>query len=104
MSDFEIRFEPSPRRVRVELNGTWIADSRRAVILHETRRPPAYYFPREDVKLDLFRKTEQVTHCPYRGNATYWSVNVGGTVAENAAWSYDEPYEEGEPIRGYLSF
>ena len=102
--EFEIRFEPSPRRVRVELNGTWVADSSRAVILHETRRPPAYYFPREDVKLDLFRKTAQVTHCPYRGNAAYWTVSVGGTVAENAAWSYDEPYEEGEPIRGYISF
>jgi adenylate cyclase len=52
MSDYEIRFEPSPRRVRVEFNGTWIADSRRALILHETRQPPTYYFPREDVKLD----------------------------------------------------
>jgi uncharacterized protein (DUF427 family)/class 3 adenylate cyclase len=104
MADYEIRFEPSPRRVRVEFNGTWIADSRRALILHETRQAPAYYFPREDVKLDLFRKTEHVTHCPFKGNASYWSVSVGGAVAENAAWSYDEPYDDARPVREYLSF
>jgi|1185.fasta_scaffold07019_3 adenylate cyclase len=104
MSAYEIRFETSPRRVRVEFNGTWIADSRRALILHETRQPAAYYFPRADVKLDLFQKTAQVTHCPFKGNASYWSVSAGGTVAENAAWSYDEPYDDAKPIREYLSF
>jgi len=104
MSDYEIRFEPNPRRVRVEFNGTWIADSRRALVLHETRQPPSYYFPREDVKLELLRKTEQVTHCPFKGNASYWSVDAGGAVAENAAWSYDEPYDDAKPIRQYLSF
>ena len=104
MSDYQIRFEPSPRRVRVELNGTWIADSRRALILHETRQPPAYYFPREDVKLDLFRQTERVTHCPFKGNASYWSISTGDAVAEDAAWSYDEPYDDAKPLREYISF
>jgi uncharacterized protein (DUF427 family)/class 3 adenylate cyclase len=104
MSDYQIRFEPSPRRVRVEFNGTWIADSRRALILHETRLPPAYYFPREDVKLELLRRTERVTHCPFKGNASYWTVSAAGTVAEDAAWSYDEPYDDARPIREYISF
>jgi adenylate cyclase len=102
--DYAIRFEPSPRRVRVEFNGAWIADSRRALILRETRQPPAYYFPREDVRTGLLEKTEQRTHCPFRGNATYWTIRAGGAVAENAAWSYEEPYEEGRPIKGYVSF
>ena len=56
--------------MRVELNGTWIADSARVIVLRETRQPPAYYFPRDDVRTDLLERTEQVTHCPFRGNAT----------------------------------
>ena len=104
MSEYQIRFEPSPRRVRVEFDGTWVADSERALILHETRLPPAYYFPREDVQVALLEKTEQVTHCPIRGNATYWTLRAAGALAENAAWSYEEPYEEGAPVKGYISF
>jgi class 3 adenylate cyclase/uncharacterized protein (DUF427 family) len=103
-TSYEIRFESAPRRMRVEFNGVWIADSRRAIILHETRQPPAYYFPREDVRTDLLEKTGRLTHCPFRGNASYWTLRAGGAVAEEAAWSYDEPYEEGRPIRGHLSF
>jgi adenylate cyclase len=103
-ADYEIRFEPSPRRVRVEFNGAWVADSRRAVILHETRQPPAYYFPRADVKLALLSKTDRVTHCPFKGNASYWTLRSGGAVAENAAWSYDEPYDDAAPIREFISF
>src|SRR5919204_421984 len=103
-ADYEIRFEPSDRRVRVEFNGAWVADSQHALILHETRQPPAYYFPREDVRMALLEKTPQVTHCPFRGNATYWTVRAGGAVAENAAWSYEEPYAEGAPIKGHVSF
>ena len=102
--DYEIRFEPSRRRVRVEFNGVWVADSTRALILHETRQPPAYYFPREDVQTALLEKTPQVTHCPFRGNATYWTLRAGAAVAENAAWSYEEPYEEGAPVKAHVSF
>ncbi|HEY3073804.1 MAG TPA: DUF427 domain-containing protein, partial [Burkholderiales bacterium] len=104
MSQYQIRFEPSPRRVRVEFNGTWVADSQRALILHETRLAPAYYFPREDVQVALLEKTEQVTHCPFKGNASYWTLRAGGAAAENAAWSYEEPYEDAAPIRRYISF
>jgi adenylate cyclase len=103
-ADYEIRFEPSPRRVRVEFNGTWVADSTRALILRETRRPAAYYFPREDVQTAMLEKTAQVTHCPFRGNATYWTLRAGGAVAPNAAWSYEEPYAEGAPIKAHVSF
>src|SRR5947207_3690874 len=103
-ADYEIRFEPSRRRVRVEFNGAWVADSSRALILHEARQPPAYSFPREDVQMALLEKTPQVTHCPFRGNATYWTLRAGGAVAENAAWSYDEPYAEGAPVKAHVSF
>lgn len=103
-ANYEIRFEPGRRRMRVEFNGVWIADSSRVVVLHETRQPPAYYFPREDVRTDLLEKTAQVTHCPFRGNASYWTIRAGTAVAENAAWSYEDPYEDGRPIKGYISF
>jgi class 3 adenylate cyclase/uncharacterized protein (DUF427 family) len=102
--DYEIRFEAAPRRMRVEFNGVWIADSHRAVILRETRQPAAYYFPREDVRTELLEKTDRLTHCPFRGNASYWTIRAGSAVADNAAWSYDDPYEEGRPIRGHFSF
>jgi adenylate cyclase len=101
---YEIRFEPSKKRVSIEFNGARIADSSRALVLHETRLPPAYYFPAEDVRMDLLDKTGHTTHCPFKGNASYWSVKVGDRVAENAVWAYEEPYRDAEPIRGYLSF
>jgi class 3 adenylate cyclase/uncharacterized protein (DUF427 family) len=101
---YEIRFEPNPRRVRVEFNGTWVADSRRVVILHETRLPPMYYFPREDVRLEFLEKTRHQTHCPFKGNASYWTLKVGDAVSENAVWSYEDPYEDALPVREYLSF
>jgi len=101
---YEIRIEPNPRRVRVEFNGTWVADSTRVLVLHETRCPPMYYFPKEDVQRDCFAKTAHATYCPFKGDASYWTLKVGDAVAENAAWSYEEPLEDAEPIKGYLSF
>jgi adenylate cyclase len=102
--EYQIRFEPSTKRVRVEFNGTRIVDSPRALVLHETRLPPAYYFPADDVRMDLLAKTDFTTHCPFKGNASYWTLKVGDQVAEHAAWAYEEPYREAERIRGYLSF
>lgn len=101
---YEIRYEPCPKRLRVEFNGAFIADSSRAIILHETRVPPMHYFPAADVRLDCLERTQHQTHCPFKGNASYWSLNVAGKVAENAVWSYEDPYRDAEPIRGYLSF
>ena len=104
MPGYEIRYEPCAKRVRVEFNGVFIADSSRAIILHETRAPPMHYFPAEDVRMDLLERTQHQTHCPFKGNASYWSLKVAGKVAENAVWSYEDPYRDADPIRGYLSF
>jgi uncharacterized protein (DUF427 family)/class 3 adenylate cyclase len=104
MPDYEIRVEPAAQRVRVEFNGERIADSTRAVVLRETRHAPAYYLPMQDVRRDLLAKTDHATHCPFKGNASYWSVRVGDKVAENAVWAYEEPYREAKAIRGYVSF
>src|SRR6188472_3154736 len=103
-SGYQLRYEPSTKRIRVEFNGVLVADSTRAIVLHETRAPPTHYLPREDVRMDCLVRTNLETHCPFKGNASYWSLAVGGKVAENAVWSYEDPYRDAEPIRGYLSF
>ena len=93
-ADYEIRVTPCAHPVRVEFNGTRIAESTRAVVLHETRLPPTYYFPPEDVRSDLLTKTDHHTHCPFKGDASYWTLSVDGHVVENAAWSYEAPYSD----------
>jgi len=97
-------FEDSPRRVRVMFNGETVADSKRVKLLHETRHLPVYYFPEEDVRKDVLEESEHKTHCPFKGDASYWSVRVGDRVSENAVWSYPEPIESCPPIAGYLAF
>ena len=101
---YRLSYEPCARRVRVEFDGTWIAESDRALVLHETRLPPAYYFPVEDVRMDLLKKTEFHSHCPFKGNASYWSLEAKGKTVENIAWAYEDPFPEAERLRGHLSF
>jgi uncharacterized protein (DUF427 family) len=97
-------FEDSPRRVRGELAGTTVVDSVRAKLLHEHGHLPIYYFPQDDVRMELLESTDHATHCPKKGDAAYWSVRVGGRVAENAAWTYPEPLEGAPPLRGFVAF
>jgi uncharacterized protein (DUF427 family) len=96
--------EDSPRRVRVMLGGETVADSRRVKLLHETGHLPVYYFPMEDVRMDLLEESDHTTYCPFKGEASYWSVRVGNRVAENAVWSYPEPIDSAPPLAGYLAF
>ena len=91
--DYKILFEPSPRRVRVKFNGEFIADSTNAHLLFETRHLPVYYFPQKDVRMDLLERTEQRTHCPYKGDASYWTIKIGDRRIENAVWSYEQAVE-----------
>ncbi|MBV8889192.1 MAG: DUF427 domain-containing protein [Alphaproteobacteria bacterium] len=101
---YSITFERSPRRVRVKVNGETIADSTDAHLLFETRHLPVYYFPKRDVRMELMRPTQHHTFCPYKGTAAYWTVAVGDRIAENAAWSYPEPFEEVAAIKDYVAF
>ena len=92
--DHHIRLEPSPRRVRVKFGGEWIADSVNMRLMYEVRHLPVYYFPLEDVRTDLLAPTDHSTHCPYKGNASYWTIGAGDRTAENAVWAYPAPYDE----------
>jgi len=95
---------PVEKRIRVELAGTTIADSRRALILWETEHLPVYYFPLRDIRMDLMVPTDQATDCPYKGRAAYYSATVGGRTVENLMWRYAEPIPECPPIGDYAAF
>jgi uncharacterized protein (DUF427 family) len=102
--DHVLYFEDSPRRVRVMFNGETVADSRRVKLMHEKGLLPVYYFREEDVRMDLLEESDYTTHCPFKGDASYWSVRVGDRVAENAVWGYPEPIDSAPPLAGYLAF
>jgi uncharacterized protein (DUF427 family) len=97
-------FEDSPRRVRVVFNGETIADSRAMKLLHESNSLPVYYFPIEDVHMDLLEATDHSSTCPVKGDASYWSIKVGNRTAENAVWSYLSPLESAPWLEGYAAF
>jgi uncharacterized protein (DUF427 family) len=96
--------QPYPRRVRAFLGNVAVADSTRALLLLEARHVPVYYFPPEDVRTDLLEPTDKSTHCPHKGDASYWSIVVGDRVARSAVWSYQDPLPGRDDIRGYLAF
>jgi uncharacterized protein (DUF427 family) len=103
-SDHPIWTEPYPRRVRAFLEGVAVVDSTRTLLLLEARHLPVYYFPAEDVRTDLLEPTDKSTHCPHKGDASYWSVRVGDRVARNAVWSYQDPLPGREDIKGHIAF
>jgi uncharacterized protein (DUF427 family) len=95
---------PTDLHVVVRVGDEVVADSHRPVVLEERGNPTRYYLPRDDVRTDLLRATERHTTCPYKGQASYWSLEVGGTVHENVVWSYDTPIPAAERITGLLCF
>jgi uncharacterized protein (DUF427 family) len=99
-----IYFEDQPRRIRARFGGQTIVDSRHGKMLHEHGHLPLYYFPEDEIRMDLLEPTDHHTTCPWKGEASYWSVRVGDRVAENAAWSYPEPGEDAPPLEGYYAF
>jgi uncharacterized protein (DUF427 family) len=94
---------PFPRRVRARFAGEVVLDSTRGALLHESNILPRLYVPLEDVRADLLERTDHATHCPFKGDASYWSVRVGDRVAENAVWTYEQPIAEAEWLRGLVS-
>lgn len=90
--------------VEVVFNGTTVARSENAKVLMEGSYPPRYYVPAGDVRMELLRPTTTTTHCPWKGQASYYSVEVGGKLAEDAVWSYRSPTPEMAAIAGLLCF
>jgi uncharacterized protein (DUF427 family) len=99
-----VHVSESPRHVRVIFNGETIADSKHAKLVRESEVLPIYYFPPADVRTDFFTATQHKTACPYKGEASYWTIEVGDKRAENAAWSYQAPLPHAAEIANYFAF
>jgi uncharacterized protein (DUF427 family) len=96
-----IKTAPAGVRVRVTLNGEVIADTMDALRMEEGSYAPVYYFPRKDVRMERLERTSHRTHCPHKGDASYYSIKGG---PQNAVWSYETPFERMAAIRELLAF
>ena len=102
--DHPITVKPTEGRVTVRWNGQQIAASDRALTLEEAGFAPVQYLPLEDVQADLLEPSPHVTYCPYKGDASYYTLKTDGQRTLNAVWTYKEPFEAVSAIAGYLAF
>jgi uncharacterized protein (DUF427 family) len=103
-SGHQITITPSQLHVEVSLGGEKLAESDRPVLLDETGLPTRYYLPKEDVRTELLRPTSSHTTCPFKGEASYWSAEVGGEAYEDLVWSYETPIPQAQGITGLMCF
>ncbi|RFB91820.1 hypothetical protein B5K08_16140 [Rhizobium leguminosarum bv. trifolii] len=102
--DHPITIEHNPCRVVVTLGGKVIADSHDALTLREASYPPVQYIPRRDVDMAQLQRTEHASHCPYKGDAAYYSIIAGGERSTNAVWTYEAPNAAVSTIKDHLAF
>jgi uncharacterized protein (DUF427 family) len=102
--DHPIQIDANPSRVAVKVGGKIIADTRDALTLRETSYPPVQYFPRRDVDMAALARSQHTTYCPYKGDASYYSIPAGGDRAINAVWTYETPFEAMAQIKDYIAF
>jgi uncharacterized protein (DUF427 family) len=102
--DHPITISPAAGRMRAKVSGHVIADSGGALALKEADYPTVFYFPRADVEMGFFAKTDRTSHCPYKGEASYYTSKIDGEVRENMIWSYEDPYPAMEAIKDYIAF
>ncbi|MDA0305957.1 MAG: DUF427 domain-containing protein [Proteobacteria bacterium] len=100
----KITFETEPKHLRVVFGGHIIADSKHVLVLLEPGHGDVLYFPRADVRMEFLKSTDHSTHCPYKGDASYWTIDAGGEIAENAVWGYEAAFDDVSEIKGYISF
>jgi uncharacterized protein (DUF427 family) len=102
--DHPITIARTAGRVRVIFDGKTVADTVRALTLKEADYPAVQYIPRADADMNLLRQTGRASHCPYKGAASYFTIQAGGRSSESAVWSYEKPYPAMAEIAGYLAF
>ena len=102
--DHPISIEANPSRVTVRVGGRVIADTRDALTLREASYAPVQYIPRRDVDMSALTRSSHTTYCPYKGDAAYYSIPVGGTRSINAVWTYETPFEATAQIKEYVAF
>ena len=89
--------------MRITFNGKTVADTTRALAMRETDYPVVHYIPREDVDMKLLTATDHGSHCPYKGDASYFTIEAEGASAENAVWYYDDPYPAVGEIKDHVA-
>ncbi len=97
-------FEPTDRHIKVQFNGQIVADSKRAMLLKESRYELHYYFPEADVRMDLLEKSDHTESSGYKGESTFWHVQAGDRTADNAAWTFPNEKDNRPDLRGYIAF
>ena len=102
--DHPISIEANPSRVVVMVGGQIIADTRDALTLREASYPPVQYIPRRDVDMTALTRSEHTTYCPYKGDASYYSIPSGGNRSVNAVWTYESPFAAMAKIKDYVAF
>jgi uncharacterized protein (DUF427 family) len=102
--DHPITLTENLSRIVVKVGGKVIADTRGAVTLREANYPPVYYIPLDDVALSQLVRTDHKTHCPYKGDASYYSIPAGGERSKNAVWRYENPYPAVIQIKDHVAF
>ncbi len=100
---YRLELMPCAKRVRVKFGGETIIDSTRATLMLESTSIPVYYFPWQDFKSEFADKTAHHSHCPFKGDASYWTLKAGGKTAENAVWGYEAPYDEAHQLAGLVA-
>jgi uncharacterized protein (DUF427 family) len=102
--DHPITIERNPAHITVSVGGRVVADTRDALTLREESYPPVQYIPRKDVDMSLLEKTQHSTYCPYKGDASYYSIPSGGTKSVNAIWTYEAAFPAVSAINEYVAF
>jgi uncharacterized protein (DUF427 family) len=102
--DHPITLTAAPGRMIATYSGHEIAASDNVLMLQEADYPPVAYFPREDVAMGYMGRTARTTHCPYKGDASYYTLTMDGHIAENAVWTYETPYPAMDAIKDRLAF
>lgn len=102
--DHPISIAQNANRVVVTLGGEVIADTVDALVLREANYPPVFYIPRRDVAMNLVQRSDTTSYCPYKGDASYFSIPSGGARSADAIWSYEAPYEAVAEIKGHVAF
>ena len=102
--DHPIEIQPTPSRIMVTVGGKIIANSQDALTLSEAGYPPVQYIPRRDVNMAALTRSGHATYCPYKGEASYYSIPAGGDRSTNAVWTYEAPFPAMAAIAGYVAF
>ena len=102
--DHQVREEPLRQPMEVEVEGMVVANSADVIKVVEDKSPVRYYFPRTDVRTDKLKRSQTTTECPFKGTASYYSLNVGERQLDDAIWSYEDPYDEHQALKGRMAF